>query len=86
MSKDSELRESRLVFYRNDLGKIDRVLQEFVRLSGSSSVLLVDKEGHMITRAGKVPSFDQTRSSACCRTEQVFSSTTEASASLRAGS
>ena len=59
MSKDSELRESRLVFYRNDLGKIDRVLQEFVRLSGSSSVLLVDKEGHMITRAGKVPSFDQ---------------------------
>ena len=59
MSKDSDLRESRLVFYRNDLGKIDRVLQEFVRLSGSSSVLLVDKEGHMITRAGKMPSFDQ---------------------------
>jgi predicted regulator of Ras-like GTPase activity (Roadblock/LC7/MglB family) len=59
MTKDSDLRESRLVFYRNDLGKIDRVLQEFVRLSGSSSVLLVDKEGHMITRAGKMPSFDQ---------------------------
>ena len=59
MSKDSELRESRLVFYRDDLGKIDRVLEEFIRLSNSSSVLLVDKEGHMITRAGKVPSFDQ---------------------------
>ena len=58
MSKDSELRESRLVFYRNDLGRIDRVLEEFTRLSGSSSVLLVDKEGHMITRAGKMPSFD----------------------------
>ncbi len=59
MSKDQELREGRLVFYRNDLGRIERVLEEFLRLSGSSSVLLVDKEGHMITRAGKAPSFDQ---------------------------
>lgn len=59
MSKDSELREGRLVFYRNDLGRIDRVIEEFMRLSGASSVLLVDKEGHMITRGGKPPSFDQ---------------------------
>jgi predicted regulator of Ras-like GTPase activity (Roadblock/LC7/MglB family) len=59
MSKDSELRESRLIFYRDDLSRIDRVLEEFIRLSASSSVLLVDKEGHMITRAGKMPSFDQ---------------------------
>jgi predicted regulator of Ras-like GTPase activity (Roadblock/LC7/MglB family) len=59
MSKDSELREGRLVFYRNDLGRIDRVLEEFVRLSGSSCVMLVDKEGHMITRSGKAPSFDE---------------------------
>ena len=59
MSKDQEIREGRLVFYRNDLGRIDRVLEEFMRLSGASSVLLVDKEGHMITRAGKMPSFDQ---------------------------
>ena len=59
MSNDQELREGRLVFYRNDLGRIDRVLDEFLRLSGSTSILLVDKEGHMITRAGKPPSFDQ---------------------------
>jgi len=59
MSKDSDLREGRLVFYRNDLGKIDRVLEEFVRLSGSNCVMLVDKEGHMITRSGKTPSFDE---------------------------
>lgn len=55
---DQELRDTRLIFYRNDLGRIDRVLAEFLRLSGSSSVLLVDKEGHLITRAGKQPSFD----------------------------
>jgi len=59
MSNDQELREGRLVFYRNDLGRIDRVLEEFLRLAGASSVMLVDKEGHMITRAGKAPSFDQ---------------------------
>ncbi|MBL8841390.1 MAG: roadblock/LC7 domain-containing protein [Planctomycetes bacterium] len=59
MSKDQELREDRLVFYRNDLARIDRVLEEFLRLAGASSVLLIDKEGHMITRAGKAPSFDQ---------------------------
>ena len=58
MSNDLDLREGRLVFYRNDLGRIDRVLEEFLRLSSSSSVLLVDKEGHMITRAGKLPTFD----------------------------
>jgi predicted regulator of Ras-like GTPase activity (Roadblock/LC7/MglB family) len=58
MSKDQELRESRLVFYRNDLGRIDRVLEEFLRLAGASSIMLVDKEGHMITRAGKTPTFD----------------------------
>jgi predicted regulator of Ras-like GTPase activity (Roadblock/LC7/MglB family) len=59
MSKDSELREGRLVFYKNDLGRIDRVLDEFVRLSASNCVMLVDKEGHMITRTGKTPSFDE---------------------------
>lgn len=59
MSKDQELRDGRLVFYRNDLSRIDRVLEEFLRLSAASSVILVDKEGHMITRAGKAPSFDQ---------------------------
>jgi len=57
-TSDQELRDRRLVFYKNDLGRIDRVLQELLRLSNASSVLLVDKEGHMITRAGKEPSFD----------------------------
>lgn len=57
-TRDQELRDGRLVYYKNDLTRIDRVLEEFLRLSGSESVLLVDKEGHMITRGGKEPSFD----------------------------
>ena len=59
LKTDKQLREGRLVFYQNDLDRIDRVLDEFVRLSGSKSVLLVDKEGHMITRAGEPPGFHQ---------------------------
>ena len=59
MGNDQQLRDARLIFYRDDLERIDKVLEEFVRLAGANSVLLVDKEGHMITRAGKVPSFDQ---------------------------
>ncbi len=59
MVKDQELRDGRLVFYEADLEKIDKVLEELVRLTSAKSVLLVDKEGHMITRAGLAPSFNQ---------------------------
>ena len=58
MGNDQQLRETRLVFYRDDLVKIDKLLEKFVELSKAKSVLLVDKEGHMITRAGEDPSFD----------------------------
>ncbi len=59
MGNDQQLRESRMVFYKKDLDKIDKVLNELVRLSKSKSVLLVDKEGHMITGCGEKPSFNQ---------------------------
>ena len=57
-TKDQDLRDRRLVYYKHDLGRIDRVLEEFLRLAGATSVLLIDKEGHMITRAGKPNTFD----------------------------
>ena len=50
---DQELRDGRLVFYRNDLGRMDKVLEELVRLTQCKSVVMVDKEGHMITRVGQ---------------------------------
>ena len=84
--RDQELRNSRLVFYKDDLDRLDRVLEELVRLSGSRSVLLVDKEGHMITHAGEdakidhdtisalvAGSFNATREMACLLGEQQFS-------------
>jgi len=49
---DQELRKSRLTFYEHDLDKIDRVMEEFLKLSKARCALLVDKDGHMITRVG----------------------------------
>jgi predicted regulator of Ras-like GTPase activity (Roadblock/LC7/MglB family) len=59
MSKsDSQLREERLVFYREDIAKIDEVLTEFLEVSAAKCALLVDKEGHMVTKKGNTSSFD----------------------------
>jgi len=59
MVNDLELRNSRLVFYENDIAKIDRVMDEFLKLSQAKSVLLIDKDGHMITRMGGDLDFNQ---------------------------
>lgn len=58
MSDNSYLRENRLVFYREDIRTINRVLREFLKLSNAKCALLVDKEGHMITKQGVTRSFD----------------------------
>jgi len=58
MSENKYLRENRLVFYRDDVRTINRVLREFLKLSNAKCALLVDKEGHMITKQGVTRSFD----------------------------
>jgi len=52
---DALLRQERLVFYREDVEEIDRALEEFLALSSSKCVLLVDRDGHLITRKGDLP-------------------------------
>ena len=51
---DQKLRQQRLVFYKDDIELIDKVLAEFLRLSGSRCALLIDKEGHLVTRSGDI--------------------------------
>jgi predicted regulator of Ras-like GTPase activity (Roadblock/LC7/MglB family) len=58
MSHNLHLRETRLVFYRDDVRAINRLLREFLRLSGSKCVLLIDKEGHLVTKQGVTRSLD----------------------------
>ena len=58
MSEKRKLRETRLVFYRDDVQNINRVLREFLELSSAKCALLIDKEGHMITKQGVTRTFD----------------------------
>ncbi len=58
MSENLHLRDTRLVFYREDIRSINRLLREFLRLSGAKCVLLIDKEGHMVTKQGVTRSLD----------------------------
>jgi predicted regulator of Ras-like GTPase activity (Roadblock/LC7/MglB family) len=58
MNDNEILKVKRLEFYRRDIEIIDRILNEFIQLSKAKCALLVDKEGHMITRQGNVRSLD----------------------------
>lgn len=52
------MRDTRLTFYRDDVERMNRVLEEFLKLSGARTNLLIDKEGHPITQMGQEPTFD----------------------------
>ena len=43
MSKNQRLRHDRLTFYKEDVDRIDKLLAEFLRLSGAKCALLIDK-------------------------------------------
>lgn len=51
--QDDALREKRLIFYRDDIDQTNKLLKEFIKLSGAKCVFLVDKEGHLVTQGGK---------------------------------
>ena len=55
---DAELRESRLVFYKEDIQQIDSRLRDFLSRSKSKAAMLVDKDGHLITQEGSTERAD----------------------------
>jgi len=55
---NEKLRVDRLSFYTEDIEKIDKLLGEFLRLSGAKCALLIDKEGHLVTKKGEVRTID----------------------------
>ena len=58
MSQNQRLRHDRLTFYRADVDRIDRLLSEFLRLSGAKCALLIDKDGHLVTKRGELNTID----------------------------
>jgi len=59
MNKNEKLRHDRLTFYVEDMEQIDKLLGEFLRLSGAKCALLVDKDGHLVTKRGEMRTIDK---------------------------
>jgi predicted regulator of Ras-like GTPase activity (Roadblock/LC7/MglB family) len=57
-SHSQQMRQDRLVFYAEDVNKINAVLDEFLAESQARAALLVDRDGHLVTRKGLTGSFD----------------------------
>lgn len=53
MRDEEKLKQKRLVFYQEDMEKIDRYIEEFLKRAGAKCALLVDREGHMVTKRGE---------------------------------
>src|SRR5436853_6137579 len=55
---DESLRSTRLVFYKEDIEKIAKVLNTFLKNANAQCALLVDKDGHLVTKEGQSATFD----------------------------
>ena len=55
---DKILKDKRLIFYAEDVEKITKQLEELLKLSDSKSNILIDKDGHLISKAGHTESYD----------------------------
>lgn len=52
------LRDNRLVFYEDLVRDVNRILREFLKLANAKCALLIDREGHMVTKQGVTREFD----------------------------
>jgi len=53
MARDDQLRADSLVFYENDMQLLEGELDGFLELSGARCAMLIDKDGHLVTRRGE---------------------------------
>ena len=50
---DAQLRADSLVFYERDVQRLEGELDGFLELSGARCAMLIDKDGHLVTRRGE---------------------------------
>ena len=55
---DESLRSTRLVFYKEDIERIAKTLTTFLKNANARCVLLVDKDGHLVTKEGESSTYD----------------------------
>ncbi len=53
-----KMRQARLVFYEQDIEEINKILADFLDRSQAKCALLIDKEGHLVTKKGFTKSFN----------------------------
>ncbi len=58
MKPDQQIKEKYLLYYKEDLDRIDRILEEYLRLSKAKCTLLIDKDGHLVTKQGQTGTYD----------------------------
>jgi predicted regulator of Ras-like GTPase activity (Roadblock/LC7/MglB family) len=58
MNFSQKMRAARLVFYAEDINELNGVLESFLGRSQAKCVLLVDREGHLVTKKGFTQAFD----------------------------
>ncbi|MBI4566109.1 MAG: roadblock/LC7 domain-containing protein [Planctomycetes bacterium] len=56
--QDEGLRSARLVFYKEDVEKIERVLEQFLKSANAKCTFLIDKDGHLVTKTGEASTYD----------------------------
>lgn len=54
---DEKLRAERLAYYEQDLERIERCLEEFLKLSNARCAVLVDRDGHEVGKRGEIDGF-----------------------------
>jgi predicted regulator of Ras-like GTPase activity (Roadblock/LC7/MglB family) len=55
---DDSLRTTRLVFYKEDIEVIGKTLKVFLKNANAQCALLVDKDGHLVTKEGESVAYD----------------------------
>ncbi len=55
---DQELRNSALVFYKEDIDALQSILDAFLKKSAARCALLIDQDGHAITYRGQTKNVD----------------------------
>ncbi|MCW8133801.1 MAG: roadblock/LC7 domain-containing protein [Planctomycetota bacterium] len=58
MEFSEKMRKARLVFYEEDIEEINKILEGFLERSQAKCALLIDKEGHLVTKKGFTKSFN----------------------------
>jgi predicted regulator of Ras-like GTPase activity (Roadblock/LC7/MglB family) len=52
-TRDENLKSQRLVFYASDVDRLNAEIDAFLELSKVRCVMLVDRDGHLVTRRGE---------------------------------